>query len=322
METGRKLRSIAMGNWHILGMGAVAVDDLIYVDHYPEADKKEAVRRRDRIAGGLVGNALAAAARLGAKTAYFGILGNDELSVFTKKEFEDSGVDCSQILFDADARPIYSTIIVENPTGNRTIFFDLSGLKQPTDESIRPELIQSCKVLFVDHTVFQPAILAARIARRSGIPVIADIERGEIEYIQELLQLIDHLVIGRDMGKQLTGEDDPVKMVLQLMKPGYTTVIVTDGANGCYFSNEPMKVFHQPALKVRVVETLGCGDIFHGAYAFCLAQNLSIFQAVRIATITAGVKAGRSGGRSGIPDWVSVEKLENDLPIANLVSES
>ncbi len=311
-----------MGNWHILGLGAVAVDDLIYVDHYPEADKKEAVRRRDRIAGGLAGNALAAAARLGAKTAYFGLLGDDELSVFTKKELQVSGVDCSQILFEADARPIYSTIIVENPTGTRTIFFDLSGVKQPTNERIRPELIQSCKVLFVDHTAFQPAILAAKIARDSGIPVIADIERGEIEYIQDLLQLIDHLVIGRDMGKQLTGEDNPMKMVFQLMKPNFTSVIVTDGVNGCYFSDKPMNIYYQPALNVRVVETLGCGDIFHGAYAYCIAQGLSINQAVRIATITAGVKAGRSAGRSGIPDWASVEKLQNDLPFANLIYES
>lgn len=311
-----------MENWHILGMGAVAVDDLVYVDHYPEADKKEAVRRRDRIAGGLAGNALAAAARLGANTAYFGLLGDDELSVFTKKEFKASGVDCNQILFDIDARPIYSTIIVEIPTGNRTIFFDLSGVKQLANESIRPELIQSCKVLFVDHTAFQPAILAAKIARNSRIPVIADIERGEIEYLNELLQLIDHLVIGRDMGKQLTGEGDPMKMVFQLMKSGFRAVIVTDGDNGCYFSDEPMKIYHQPALKVRVVETLGCGDIFHGAYAYCIAQGLSIIQAVRIATITAGVKASRSGGRSGIPDWASVEKMQNDLPIANLISAS
>ncbi len=47
----------------ILGFGAVAVDDLLYVDAYPPPDSKIRVRRRRRQCGGLTGTALVAAAR-------------------------------------------------------------------------------------------------------------------------------------------------------------------------------------------------------------------------------------------------------------------
>ena len=64
--------------YDVLGLGSVAVDDLLYVPHYPPADAKLQVRRRERQCGGLTATALVAAARLGARCAYAGVLGEDE----------------------------------------------------------------------------------------------------------------------------------------------------------------------------------------------------------------------------------------------------
>ena len=67
----------------VLGLGCAAVDDLLYVDVYPKtADVKVRVRRRERQCGGLTATALVAAARLGSRCAYAGILGGDENSQF------------------------------------------------------------------------------------------------------------------------------------------------------------------------------------------------------------------------------------------------
>jgi len=64
-----------------------------------------------------------------------------------------------------------------------------------------------------------------------------------------------------------------------------------------------------PALKVAVVDTTGCGDVFHGAYAGALAKGRPLAEAVRIATVAAGLKAQQPGGREGIPDWAAVEAM-------------
>jgi len=295
--------------WDVLGFGAVAVDDLVYVEHYPAVDTKEQVRATQRQGGGLAGTALVTAARLGVRSAYCGALGRDELSEFTLQEFGREGVDCSSVFRLDSAAPIHSIVIVEIPTGSRTLFFDLSGLKPPPLETITPELIQRSRMIFVDHTVMEASIRAAEIAHTLDIPVVADIERGDSTQLADLARQIDHLVIGVEMGRRLSGVDEPVEMVRALSNPNRASVVVTVGGEGCWFSVRGQTAQHQPALKVQVVDTVGCGDVFHGAYMASLARGGDVPTAVRAATITAGLKTTQPGGRSGIPTWDQVLKI-------------
>jgi sulfofructose kinase len=62
-----------------------------------------------------------------------------------------------------------------------------------------------------------------------------------------------------------------------------------------------------PALRVPVVDTTGCGDVFHGAYAACLASGGDVPTAVRFATVAASLKTRQPGGRAGIPTRPEVE---------------
>jgi sulfofructose kinase len=57
------------------------------------------------------------------------------------------------------------------------------------------------------------------------------------------------------------------------------------------------------------VDTTGCGDVFHGAYAACIAQGESVDTAVRIATAAAGIKATQPGGRAGIPGRAAIDRF-------------
>jgi len=294
-------------NFDVLGIGAVAVDDVISVQQYPAVDTKEEIRAHERFGGGLAGTALVTAAHLGCRAAYCGALGDDELSLFTLREFAREGVDCGWVSKDADARPIHSIVIVEEPTGTRTLFFDLSGLKEPPVDVLTTDLISRCRVLFIDHTLPQAAIRAARLARELGTLVVADLEHGRDETLNDLLPWIDHLVIGIEMGRQLSGEDLPVRIVHSLVERGQPTVVVTQGDRGCWYSRQDAGIFHQPALTVAVVDTLGCGDVFHGAYAAGLARGLVMEHVVRTATVAAGLKARRSGGRAGIPTWDDIQ---------------
>src|SRR4051794_32293020 len=97
----------------ILGLGCVAVDDLLYVASYPAPDTKAPVERRERQCGGLTATALVAAARLGAQCTFAGILGDDELSTFVVNRLAAEGVDVRLIRRRASARPIHSVVIVD-----------------------------------------------------------------------------------------------------------------------------------------------------------------------------------------------------------------
>src|SRR5690348_15723099 len=130
----------------VLGLGAVAVDDLIFVDAYPPADAKARVLRRERHCGGLTATALVAAARLGARCAYAGVLGNDELSEFALNCLNKEGIDTSHVQRARAARPVHSNVVVVERRGTRNIFFDLenvagAGLHTPAS------LVASSRVL-------------------------------------------------------------------------------------------------------------------------------------------------------------------------------
>src|SRR5437773_12234514 len=97
----------------ILGLGAVSVDDLIYVESYPPPDTKVPVGRWERHCGGLTATALVTAARLGSSCAYAGVLGDDDLSEFAMERMRQENINLAHLVRRGQARPVHSTIIVD-----------------------------------------------------------------------------------------------------------------------------------------------------------------------------------------------------------------
>ncbi len=260
--------------WDVLGFGAVAVDDLLYLDAYPAAGSKAQVREERREGGGLAGTALVAAARLGARAAYAGVLGDDELSRFTLAELKRAGVDCSAVLRRPDARPRHSVILVDRANGCRTVLSSRTGVIPPPAEMASVDLLGACRVLFVDHTVAAFALTAVPLAQRLGIPVVADLERVTPEVLA-LVELVDHLVVGVGFARQVTGQGAPEEMVRALLIPGRMACVVTAGEQGCWYADRQTgsEVHYQPAHRVEIVDTTGCGDVFHGTYAAMIAAG-------------------------------------------------
>ena len=62
-------------------------------------------------------------------------------------------------------------------------------------------------------------------------------------------------------------------------------------------------------MRVTVVDTTGCGDVFHGAYAAGLAQGLDLADAIRLASAAAALKATQRGGQAGIPTRAAVDSF-------------
>src|SRR5262245_60062720 len=133
--------------WDVLGLGCVAVDDLLYVAEYPPADSKVRVHRRERSCGGLTATALVAAARLGARCAFAGVLGGDDDSRYVLDCFHREGIDTAPLVYRPDARPIHSTIIVEETRHTRTILFDLAGSTGAAADAPAEEVLRSARVL-------------------------------------------------------------------------------------------------------------------------------------------------------------------------------
>ncbi len=294
----------------VLGLGAVAVDDLVYVASYPAPNSKVHILDRERQCGGLTATALVAAARLGCRCAYAGVTGDDDISDFALSAMAREGIVVDLAGRRVDRR-IYQSVIIVDEAGNRTLMSDGRGVQSADEDWPEESVLRSCKVLFVDHTSAPGMARAARIARLAGIPVVADIERCQVEGGGELMNLVDHLIVPEELARTVTGRERPEEAASALWSGGREAVVVTCGENGSWYVGAGGKPVHSKAHRVEVVDTTGCGDVFHGAYAAGLVMDLDLAARVRLAGATAALKATRRGGQAGCPTLAEVESFLN-----------
>ena len=304
-----------MKAFDILGIGCVSVDDLLYVPgSYPAADTKTRVLNWDRQCGGLTATALVAAARLGARCAFAGLLGVDHLSRIVEENFLREGVDISYAPRAKDAPVPHAIIIVAAETRTRNIFYRIDGRIGADDNLPDESVIQSARILFLDQYGMTGCVRAATIARTAGIPIVADFEDSSDPQFPELLRLIDHVVLPQDIAQKITGESVPEAAANALWHPDCQAVVITGGTDGSWFLGRDGVIGHQPAFKVQAVYTTGCGDVFHGAYPAALVQGAPLDECVRLATAAAGLKATQPGGQRGIPTREKVEGFLRSRP--------
>jgi ribokinase len=290
---------------HVLGLGALAVDDLLFVREFPHPDSKGPILREERHAGGLAGTALVAARRMGHACAYAGTLDEtNELSRFIMDGLEAEQISVEHTVHKEGARPFHSTIIVDTGTRTRTIMYNEENVLGASPAAPSAEVIRSARVLLVDHVGLEGMIRAARIAREAGIPVVADIERDGGAQLRELISLADHLILPYEFARRITGAEGGGPAIARaLWAKDRAAVVITRSAEGAWYisAEEPGNVYHQPAFPVEEVDTNGCGDVFHGVYAAALCEGKPAEERVRFAAAVAALKATHAGGQKGIP---------------------
>lgn len=295
----------------VLGLGAVAVDDILFLDRFPRPDTKMGIQRQERRAGGNTGTALVAVRRMGRSCAYAGTLGSDGLSRFIIDGFEAEGVSLASLAREESARPFHSTILIDTSAHTRTILYSDEHVIGAHPAKPAQAVVRAARALLVDHVGLSGMVRAARIARKAGVPVVADLERDAGPLFQELWTLADHIILPWEFAAAVTGASDGPAIVRALWQPGRSAVVVTRSADGCWYATaeEEGRVFHQPAFRVQEVDTNGCGDVFHGVYAAGLSEGMPAAQRIRFSTAVAALKATTAGGQKGIPLRADVERF-------------
>jgi len=91
----------------------------------------------------------------------------------------------------------------------------------------------------------------------------------------------------------------------------------TRGAQGTLWLDEQHKLRETPAFPVHTVDTLGAGDVFHGAFALAITESQDIPSALRFASAAAALKCTRFGGAFAAPQRAEVEQLLSHGQAAN-----
>ena len=296
----------------MIGLGCVAVDEVLCVPSFPKADQKLQVKECIRRFGGLTGAALVAAARLGARCAYAGCLGKDEASGQVAANFVAEGINVAHAPRFAQGRIVQSIIIVGKDRGTRNVFYRADGQIGAHPRLPSASMLRAAKVLLIDDYGMAGNLRAARIARRSSVPVVADFEKTGTPGLRQVMDVVDHLIVSESFACAFTGASHAAEAAVALWHPGRAAVIVTCGKHGsyCVSSTGQTRACLTPAYRVLEADTTGCGDVFHGAYAASLAQGESLERRVAFASAAAALKARDLE----TPRRAQVEQFLNALP--------
>ena len=279
------------------------------VEDFPVEDSSTHVTSREIQGGGAVATAMVAASRLGSKCAFIGNLGNDTLSDDIYRLFEADGVNTDYLIRRSDCYTLESIIMVNPANGSRTKF-PQRDFNPPIDwSSDLTEVIGNSKILHLDGTHYENAVNAARIAKERGILVSLDgcSMQKDNEKNRCLATLADILIMNSKYPLRVSGCSDYDEALMEMASWGTKRVVgCTLGEKGSKFVLDG-KVVDFPSYSPHiVVDTTGCGDVFHGSFLNAFVSGMDIPSCIRFASVTASCKCETTGGRAGIPDRETV----------------
>jgi sulfofructose kinase len=290
----------------VLCVGHAVQDFVFYVPALPDRGAKYRATRFESVGGGPAATAAVAIARLGGGAVLAARVGDDGAADMIRSELVAEGVDCEHLRRFPGCGSATSAVIVD-ARGERMIVNHLdSGLPPDPSWLPRAESIGAAAVL-VDTRWPEGALAALRTARAAGLPAVLDADRP-IPADGELLRAATHVAFSADALADYTGVTDPVRG-LQLVASGLTGWCgVTVGRDGV-LAQAGGESRHYPGFEVPVVDTLGAGDVWHGAFALALAEGSGEAAAVRFASAAAALKVQRTGGRSGAPSRTELDSF-------------
>ena len=284
----------------VLGIGAVSIDYVGTVDTWPEQGEKVDLRNFVVCDGGLVGTALAAVAKLGGNAEFIGKLGNSHSAKRAIEMLCKHGVGTSLIVSAENAEPVVSFVLINSKNGERSIFASKNSTQYPFPSELpRQDWHENLSVLYFDCESGMAGVETAKIARRHGIEVIVDLEDNGAD-VGNSIDVASHIVVSEHFAAVYSGKRGLSAMLKAVRSSSDQVVVITRGGEGCV-GLTPNGQFELPAYKIDVVDTTGCGDVFHGAYALGIAREQSPYDAAKFASAAAALCATKYGGREGIP---------------------
>ena len=293
----------------ILCIGMPVRDLTFRVRGVPARGSKENATHFDEICGGNALNAAIGIVRLGGRASVCGPMGDtrETSSRYIFDRLAHEGIDTKHIVHMPGLVTPISTIMID-PSGERTIVTfrdpELWKVRLPRTEM----LLEDCAAILTESRCAEFCTDLCAEARRRGIPVIVDVDRA-MSLREGLLTASSHLVFSSEPLQETADVTDDGTALKKIAKLTPSFLAGTRGPKGTIWLDEQGNLQETPAFPVHTVDTLGAGDVFHGAFTLALAEGVAVPAAIRFAAAAAGLKCTRLGGSAAAPDRTAVETL-------------
>lgn len=286
----------------IVGIGANVFDTLYTVDTYPTEDTKMRADSIKICGGGPCATGLVAASKLGASCAFIGNLSDDNGATFLKADFEKYGVDTDYINIIHGYETFCSVLWLSKETASRTCVFFKGNIPPTEIDDASTKAIADAEILMVDGNDMDAAIEGAKIAKASGTKVLYD-AGGLYAGVENLLPYADILIPSEEFAIGHTNAETAeyaAKILFEKYSP--EIVVITQGKKGgIIYDGKTLESY--PAFLVDAVDSNGSGDVFHGAYAFAVTNNMDYKKSCVFSSAVSALKCTKVGARDGVPTY-------------------
>lgn len=264
----------------VLVVGVAVLDYVHRMGALPAGGHKHRSHSFEVIGGGVGANAAIAVSRLGADVSFVTRLGADRAGDELAEMLGEQGL---HLMASRGGRQPLSSVMIDDAGERMIVNFPGADLSEWTP--VLPEF----DAVLTDCRWPAAAELALRAAKAAGKPAVID---GERFVPPELAALASHVVFSVLGLRDYTGEQDLDKGLAKVNAELPGNVAYTDGARGVIWGSGATVAPPQ----VDAVDTLGAGDVWHGAFTLAQARGLALVEASEYANEVAALKCTRAGG--------------------------
>jgi sulfofructose kinase len=292
----------------VVGVGLNATDTLLVVSHFPAYGGKIPFHQEMLSPGGQVASAMVACAKLGLRAKYIGTIGDDERGRIQMESLTGSGIDLTHVQRRPNCGNQSAYIIIDQSTGERTVFWSRPECLAITPEEITADQITCARLLHIDGHDTPAVGHAARLARENGIPVTVDVDTIYPGF-ENVLPYVDYLVASSEFPGRWTRLDDPFRALEKIQADfGMKVAAMTLGAHGA-LARVDGEFVYAPAFVINCIDTTGAGDVFHGAFCYAVLQDMPIDEALAFSNGMAALNCLGLGARGHIGGIEEIRRL-------------
>lgn len=305
----------------ILVLGSINMDLVVRTATLPAPGETLLGHELKQIPGGKGANQAVAAARLGARVAMVGRVGNDGFAARLTDELGANDVDTDRVAATDNYSSGVAVISVDDEGQNCiTVIPGANAQLSCTDVRTHQSAFDEIDLLMLQLEVPLETVMGAiELARSRSIPVLLDPAPAPGEFPPELLQ-VDFLCPNETEAGALSGipvnDVNGAKEAAKILHArGASHVIITMGNQGAVMCDQTGKCYHSPGFSVDAIDSTAAGDAFAAAFAIGIAEGSTFQDAVRFGCAAGAVATGRVGAQPAMP-------IRNDITTLMSVAQT
>ncbi|WP_071191737.1 sugar kinase [Trichormus sp. NMC-1] len=280
-----------------LFVGLVTVDLIYLADSPPLNNQKLVATDYTVAAGGPATNAAVTFSHLGNQAQLLTVLGSHPMTQLIRTDLGNYQVAIIDLDSSKDTPPPVSSIIVTQSTGERAVISINAVKTQANITSTPTNILQNIDIILIDGHQMAVSKIIAETAKNQTIPVVIDGGSWKTGF-EEILPFVDYAICSANFSPPGCKNQKDVFTYLQNFNIPH--IAITQGEKPIeYLSYQKRGLINVP--KIKTVDTLGAGDIFHGAFCHYILQS-NFQQSLELASNIAAEACKYFGTRR----WIEI----------------